>query len=254
MSRVAHIVPMNAYDHVAAELKAANGGDSTISRSDAKKLVAQLKADGKGTEAVVVRSAFAMIDARDQKPGARVTGYDLDRDRAFVQAKLLENRDINKNGYSRPEIDKMSPLGQGLVELGRVLAITGKHARISHATPEKGLDHTVKLLAQAAGKDGITSKKDVDDLAKALLKQGRGTEALAVGTFGRFIDFRDDKKGARITKKDLDAAAAVGRDVLLRAKDVNKNGYSVDETSKFSKSAKAFLLLGQMVEAGVLEA
>ncbi len=251
MPRIAHVVPMKAYDHVAAELKKA-GGDGVISRADAKKLVAQLKADGKGTEAMAARNIFKMIDARDAKPGARVTGYDLDRDRSFVQAKMLENRDINKNGYARAEIAKMSPTGQALVELGRVLSIEKKHSRISYATPEKGLAHTVKLLAKAAGKDGITSRKDVDDLAKSLLAQGRGTEALAVGTFGRFIDFQDAKKGARITKKDLDKAMETGRDVLLRAKDKNHNGYSVDETSKFSKSAKAFLLLGQMVEAGVL--
>jgi hypothetical protein len=253
MPRISSVVPMKAYDHVAELLLQKSGGDGVISRADAKRLVAELKAEGKGTEALAANNIFKMIDARDQGRGARVTGYDLKRDRAFVEEKMIKNRDINKNGLARAEIEKMSPTGQALVELGRVLAIKKKAGRISQKTPERGLMHVAALLTQAAGSDRITSKADINNLAKALLKQGRGTEALAVGTFGAFIDFRDAGRNNRITKRDIDKAVAYGKEVLLKAKDKNNNGYSLDETSKFSKSAKAFLLLGRMIDAGVLK-
>src|SRR5687768_14741095 len=118
MARVSNVVPMKAYDHVAKLLKEKNGGDGVISRADAKRLVADLKAEGKGTEAMAASNIFKMLDARDVGPGNRVTDYDLKRDRAFVQDKLISNRDVNKNGLAREEIAKMSPTGQALVELG----------------------------------------------------------------------------------------------------------------------------------------
>ena len=252
MPRISHNTPMNAYDAVARALKDA-GGDGTISRTEARSLVAQLERDGKGTEALAARNIFALIDARDAKPGARVTGYDLDRDRSFVQEKLLENRDINKNGYARAEIEKMSPTGRALVELGQVLAISGARARVKLATPELGLEHVTALLKQTTKKDPITSRDDVKALTADLRKQGRGTEALAVATFFKFIDFRDDDAGSRVTAKDIDKAEAYAKDKLLKNKDENKNGYSAAEITNFSKSAKAFLLLGQMIEAKVLK-
>jgi hypothetical protein len=252
MPRISHATPMNAYDHVAKLLKQA-GGNNVISRAEAKALVAQLKKEGKGTEAMAAGNIFKLIDARDNAPGARVTGYDLDKDRSYVQQKLLENRDINRNGYARAEIAKMSPTGRALVELGQVLAMEKPRARIAYATPEKGLNHITALLKAAAKGDPITSRADVNALVRDLNKQGRGTEALAAATFFRFIDFRDRAPGARVTATDINKAQKYAAETLLRAKDHNRNGYSAAEVASFSKSAKAFLLLGQMIEAKILK-
>lgn len=252
MPRIAHATPMNAYDAVAKALKAA-GGDNVISRAEAKDLVAKLEKDGKGTEALAAKNIFAMIDARDTAPGARVTAYDLDKDRAFVQAKLLENRDINKNGYARSEIEKMSPTGRALVELGQVLAMDKAQARVKLSTPELGLAHVAALLKSVNKSDAIVSRADASALTRQLRSEGRGTEALAVGTFFKFIDFRDDGAGKRITAADINKAEAYAKESLLKNKDVNSNGYSAAEIEGFSKSAKAFLLLGQMIEAKVLK-
>ena len=40
---------------------------------------------------------------------------------------------------------------------------------------------------------------------------------------------------------------------LLRAKDLNNNGYSASELAKFSTTAKAFVLVGKMIEAGIID-
>ncbi len=253
MSRISHKTPLAAFDHVAKILKDANGGDKVISRADAKALVDQLQKDGKGTEALAARNIFKLVDARDTKPGARVTAYDLDNVRDFVKDKMLENRDINKNGYARAEIEKMSPTGRALVELGQVLALEKPKARIGYAIPEAGLKHVTAMLKAAAKGDPITSRADATALVKKLNTEGRGTEALAAATFFKFIDFRDAKPGSRVTATDINKAEKYAAETLLKAKDHNKNGYSAAEVEKFSKSAKAFLLLGQMIQGGILK-
>lgn len=254
MSRIAHSVPMSAYDHVARLLERAGGKDGVISRADAEQLVDALRKAGKGTEAQAAENLFRFIDARDAKPGGKVTGYDLNLTRGYVQEKLLENRDLNRNGFSRAEIEKMSPTGRALVELGQILEIESVRGRVAHDVPEKGLQHIAGLLKDIAGKDGITSRADIDGLADKLYTEGRGTEGLAVRYFAGFIDHRDHEGGARITAADIDKAVGYAQEHLLQNKDKNKNGYSAAEVESFSTSAKAMLLIGQMIDAGIIDA
>ena len=194
-----------------------------------------------------------MIDHQDNAAGARVTGFDLDLSRRFVEARMLENRDVNRNGYSRAEIEKMSPTARALIELGQVLEVEKQGGRIGHDVPDKGAEHIAGLLRAAAGPDGIISRADLERLGAELYQQGRGTEGLAADFFGRFIDHRDAAPGARITASDVDRALEVAKESLLRSKDQNHNGYSQDEIAKFSTTAKAFLLVGQMIEAGIID-
>lgn len=254
MSRISHNTPMAAFDHIKNLLQEAGGKDGIISRADAAKLVDQLEEQGRGTEALAARNLFKMIDMREQKAGARVTGYDLNANRDFVEAKLLENRDENKNGFSMDEIAKMSPTGKALVELGRVLEMDGPKGRIGHDVPEKGMAHVAQLILQAASKDGIASRDDIEDLKYDLYKQGRGTEQLGVAYFYGFIDARDHGDGNRVTETDVQRAMDYAKESLLKNKDKNNNGYSQAEVENFSTSAKAFLLIGQMIEAGIIKA
>jgi hypothetical protein len=253
MSRISHNVPLQAYDHVRTLLENAAGKDGIISRADAEKLVDDLQKAGKGTEAQVARNLFKMIDHFDADKGARVTGYDLGLARNFVQEKMLENRDVNHNGYSKSEIATMSKTGQALVELGRILEMEGPKGRIGHDVPEKGMDHVAGLINGASGGDGIISREDREGLVADLYGQGRGTEALAVSYFFSFMDHRDYKPGARITAEDIDKAVDYAGESLLKNKDKNNNGYSKAEVDKFSTTAKAFLLIGQMIEAGIID-
>jgi len=253
MSRINRDTPMKAYDHVAKLLKDSAGPDGVISRQNAKALVADLKANGRGTEALAAENIFKMIDARDQEAGNRVTGYDLTKDRSFVKNKMIENRDINRNGLSRAEVEKMSPTGRALVELGRTMSLDKSRSVVEQAIPEMGLHHVATMLREASKKDLITSKSDRDAYCNKLYKEGRGTEMLAVRTFFNFIDARDAGSGSRMTDKDIDRAVEYATASLLRNKDTNNDGaYSATEMEKFSKSAKAFTLIGQMIEGGVI--
>ena len=252
MTRISHDTPMKAYDHVASLLEKAGGQDGKISRDDAKGLVADLRKQGRGTEALAAENLFKMIDARDTAAGHQVTGYDLTKDRKFVQTKMLENRDPNSNGFSADEIKKMSTTGRALVELGQALAVEKTTGRIAHATPERGLYHVAGMIRQAAKSDLITSKADAEQYASKLHLEGRGTEALALRTFFGFIEHKDAKPGSRITDADITKAVDYASEHLLANKDKNNNGYSKGEIAKFSTSAKAFLVIGQLVEAGVL--
>jgi hypothetical protein len=253
MTRIAHKVPLQAFDHIRGLLENAAGDDGVISRADADKLVNDLQKAGKGTEAQAARNLFKMIDNFDQAKGARVTGYDLGQARNFVQEKMLENRDVNHNGYSKAEIVTMSKTGQALVELGRVLDMEGPQGRIGHDVPEKGMDHVAGLINDAMGPDGIASREDREALVSDLYKQGRGTEALATSYFFSFMDHRDYKPGARITSTDIDRAVEYAGESMLKNKDKNNNGYSKAEVDKFSTTAKSFLLIGRMIEAGIID-
>jgi len=126
-------------------------------------------------------------------------------------------------------------------------------ARLPYGIPEAGLKHTTALIKSASKADPIVSRADATALVRQLNKEGRGTEALAVSTFFKFIDFRDAASGSRITAADINKAEKYAAETMLKAKDHNKNGYSAAEVEKFSKSAKAFLLLGQMINAGILK-
>jgi hypothetical protein len=253
MSRIAHNTPMKAYDHITNVLAKYAGNDGIVSKKDAKKAVEDLRQNGRGTEALAAENIFKMLDAFNAEPNQRVTGYDFKASRGFVENKMLENRDANSNGFSQAEIAKMSPTGRALVELGRTLEIEAKRGRVAHNVPQQGMEHVASLLNQAAGKDGITSRKDRDNLISDLYKQGRGTEALAVGYFFGFIDARDYKPGNRVTADDINKAVEYSGTKLLTDKDANKNGYSKDEIAKFSTTAKAFLQVGQMIDAGIIK-
>jgi hypothetical protein len=253
MARISHATPMKGFDHIRNLLDQAGGKDGIISRDDAKKLVSQLREDGRGTEALAAKNLFKMMDMRDAGDGNRVTDYDLNKTRDFVETKMLENRDGNRNGFSQAEIAKMSPTGKALVELGRVLEMKETMGRVGYDVPEKGMDHIAGLLRAAAGADGITSRDDEKALLDGLYKQGKGTEALAAEFFFGFIDHRDYKDGARVTDADIDKAVDYAKEKLLRNKDKNNNGYSKAEIENFSTTAKAFLLVGQMMDAGIIK-
>ncbi len=253
MARISHSTPMTAYDHIAKMLEDKAGPDGIVSRADAEALVTELRKDGRGTEALAANNLFKMIDAFDNKEGARVTGFDLKISRKFVEEKMLENRDVNRNGFSHAEIEKMSPTARALVELGQTLEIASKGGRIAHSVPEQGAEHIASLILKSAGADGIISRKDADALFDSLYAEGRGTEKIAAEYFFSFIDHRDHEKGARVTSADVDKALAYAKEKLLENKDKNNNGYSKDEVAKFSTTAKAFLLVGQMIEAGIIK-
>jgi len=256
MSRIGHNVPLEGFEHVTKMLKESAGKDGIISRDDAEKLGKTLRKDGRGTEAYAAGKVYRMVDKFEDAPGARVTGSDLDQARGFVENELLESADVNHNGYSQAELKTMPATGRALVEIGLKLRADSDDGggRIAHRVPEAGLQHTAQMLKAAAGDDKITSRDDREALIGNLYREGRGTEALAASYFFNFIDARDHESGARVTPTDIDRAVEVAGQRLLKNKDVNRNGYSQSEVDRFSTSAKAFLEVGKLIDAGIIKA
>lgn len=252
MPRIGKDTPMAAYDHVSSLLREAGGGDGVVSRRDADTLVATLEAEGRGDEAFAAREIFRQVDARDAGHGHRVTGYDLGRDRAYFSG-VLTRADANHNGLSKAETRQLDATSQALTRLGQVLTAPAERGRIAHATAERGLFHVAGLLRAGSGADLILSRRDLQTLTDRLTNDGRAAEALAVETFGNFIGHRDAGPGARVTDKDITAAVNYARTDMLKAYDDNSNGYARAEVEKMSKSAKAFILLGEMIDKGIIE-
>ena len=254
MSRISHDSPLKAFDAIAERLAEAGGEDGIISRADAKNLGKEMRRDGEGTESLAAGKIFRMADRYDDTPGNRVTVSDLANTRRFVEEQLLESADKNRNGYSAAEIATMTTTGKALIQLGRAMEAQDAKApsRIAHDVPAQGLSHTAELLRGAAGKDGIISRQDKDDLVGSLYREGRGTEALAVAYFYGLTDARDSGAGNRVTEADIAKAESFAADRMLRNKDVNDNGYSQAEVEDFSTTAKAFLNVGRLIEAGII--
>jgi len=255
MSRIGHNVPLEGFEHVKNMLKESAGEDGLISRDDAEKLGKTLRKDGRGTEAYAAGKVYRMVDKFEDAPGARVTGSDLDQAQNFVENQLLESADKTRNGYPQAELRPMPATVGALVAIGLKLRAESEDrgGRIAHSVPEAGLHHTAQMLKEAAGDDKITSRADREELIGKLYREGRGTEALAASYFFNFIDARDYKDGARVTPKDIDRAVEVAEERLLKNKDLNRNGYSQSEVDRFSTSAKAFLEVGKLIDAGIIK-
>ncbi len=127
MSRIAKSDVAAAYDLTGDLLKMA-GGNKRVARDEVKDLVKELS--GHGTSelpslAPATDMLFRFIDHRDAKPGATVTDKDIDRGVAYAKDKLMAQYDVNNNGLSQSEVDKMSRTGKLHVQLARELKKVG---------------------------------------------------------------------------------------------------------------------------------
>jgi hypothetical protein len=102
--------------------------------------------------------------------------------------------------------------------------------RLAKADVARVLDQTGKKIIDAGGPDGRVSRKDIAVLRESL----RGTEQRLVDVFFSFIDHRDAGKGAQVTAKDVNAAVAYAKTVMLDRFDPNNNGFSKAEIEKIT--------------------
>jgi len=238
-----------AYDHVAA-LLIAGGDDAGVSREQAHTLVSALRKDGRGTEALAANSLFTMVNHIDHEKQAHITGAHLDRARAYFARKIFA-----RGGDITPaEVSQLPPTLRALLEIGEFQTRAGQPGRIAHRIPRRGMDHTAAILRSLARPDDAITRADRDLAVYELYEQGRGTEALAVRFFFNFIDHRHGSLLEQITVQEIDDAVNYSDLRLLRKKDTDNNGYSRDEIKKFSTTARAFLRVGQMIEAGLVTA
>ncbi len=120
-------------------------------------------------------------------------------------------------------------------------------ARVAKADVMKAFEHVAKLINDAGGPDGISSRADLKAKAATL----SGTEKALFDVYSRFIDHRDHKPGARITAKDIEKALAFTAKEMVADYDENRNGLSKDEIAKMSTSAQLAVELAK--ELGLLQ-
>jgi hypothetical protein len=102
---------------------------------------------------------------------------------------------------------------------------------VSRASIAHVLERAAKTITDAAGTDGRASRADVT----RKLKELTGTEKTLVDTFFRYMDHRDAKPGASVTKTDVAKALADAKSKLVNAYDLDKNGLSPEERAKMGQ-------------------
>lgn len=107
-------------------------------------------------------------------------------------------------------------------------------ARLAKQKVHAALEKAAQNILDAAGNDPIVSRKDI----RKKLMELEGVEQQLTGILYRFMDHRDYKPGARITKKDIDATLAYAKEKLVDAYDKNNNGLSAEEIAKMSLTAR----------------
>lgn len=106
------------------------------------------------------------------------------------------------------------------------------------------VDRAAAQLLNAAGPDGIVSRKDI----RTKLLSLEGTERELVDTLYRFIDRREGKRSARMTKRDIDAALVYVRKELVDRFDLDHNGLSEDEVAHMSELGKLAVSLARTLK------
>jgi hypothetical protein len=144
MTRIAKPAVHAALDRVATNIVNAKGNDPVISRADIDAAVKLLN----GTEKELTAHFFRFIDARDASPGARVTQKDVDRALDYAKKHIIDTYDVNKNGLSRDEVQKMSRLGQLAVAFAREL----KTGAVTPPPAPGGVTSTLGQQIEAAAK------------------------------------------------------------------------------------------------------
>jgi len=123
--------------------------------------------------------------------------------------------------------------------------------RIAKADVHRSLERAAQAIVDAGGTDGRISRKDI----KAKVKGLAGTEKKLVDIFFKFIDHRDHRDGATVTKKDVDRAVAYAKQKMVDKYDLNQNGLSGNEISRMSLTGKlAVQLAKELKAAGGVEA
>lgn len=107
-------------------------------------------------------------------------------------------------------------------------------ARLAKHKVHAALEKAAQNILNASGDDPIVSRKDI----RTKLKDLTGVEQQLTSIFYRFMDHRDAKPGARITKTDVDGTLAYAKETLVDAYDVNNNGLSAAEIADMSLTAR----------------
>jgi len=122
--------------------------------------------------------------------------------------------------------------------------------RIAKADVNAALSTAAKAILTAGGPDGRVSRAEVNKALPALPKERRKL----VDMFFRFIDNRDFKSGAQVTRADLTRAVDYAKKHMVAKYDLNSDGLSRDEISRMSLTGKlAVDLARELKKAGSVD-
>jgi hypothetical protein len=118
-------------------------------------------------------------------------------------------------------------------------------SRIAKADVNRALETAAKTILEAGGADGRVSRADI----KGALNKLEGPEKKLADMFFRFIDHRDFKTGAQVTKKDIDRAVTYAKEHMVAKYDLNNNGLSAAEVKKMSLTGKLAVDLAKALKS-----
>lgn len=107
-------------------------------------------------------------------------------------------------------------------------------ARIPKEKVHEVLDAAAARILKAGGPDGIVSRRDF----RRLLFSLRGDEWRLINVLYRFMDHRDYRPGARITRADIEDSLDYIKTKLIDAYDLDNDGLSPDEIAQMSALGK----------------
>ncbi|MDX2010508.1 MAG: hypothetical protein SFW67_09975 [Myxococcaceae bacterium] len=118
-------------------------------------------------------------------------------------------------------------------------------SRIAKSDVTAALARSASIITQAGGADGRTSRAEL----KASLASLSPAEQKLTDVFFKFIDHRDFRAGAQVTKTDVDRAVAYAKEKLVAKYDLNRNGLSKAEVKAMSLSARLAVDLARELKA-----
>ncbi|MBI3181212.1 MAG: hypothetical protein HYZ28_03615 [Myxococcales bacterium] len=121
--------------------------------------------------------------------------------------------------------------------------------RIAKANVNRVLENAARTILGASGGDGRVSRAEV----KKALSHLQGTEKRLVDIFFRFIDHRDFKAGAQVTKRDIERAVAYAKEHMIAKYDLNRNGLSHSEVKKMSLTGKLAVDLARLLKGAAIQ-
>lgn len=123
-------------------------------------------------------------------------------------------------------------------------------SRIAKADVNAALNTAAKAILQAGGSDGRVSRAEIQRALPSMPKEQRKL----VDMFFRFVDHRDFKSGAQVTKGDLDRAVAYAKKSMIAKYDLNGDGLSKAEIAKMSLTGKLAVDLAKALKkAGTVD-
>ena len=100
-------------------------------------------------------------------------------------------------------------------------------SRIAKSHVNAAFEWAAAQIAEAGGRDGITSRAEI----RRRIGELTGPERDLVDFFYRFIVRQGAAHNERVTRADVDAALALARKDMVAAFDTNDNGLSSDEVA-----------------------